>query len=128
MQAGGITNNLKVNIYITLSEISTKKTMTWNCYVVDSANGRYVITLCRDLLSDLGLNLKFSGQIIEGYDGPFKGSKATMVDLGAYKFKYLNTGKITSRELFINSYAEEIHQSEQVHTSTERLRVILNSR
>ena len=40
-----------------------------------------------------------------------------MFDLGMYNFKYVNTGKITTKELFISTYAEEIQILEQVHTS-----------
>ena len=58
--------------------------------------GRYAMILGRDLLTTLGLNLKFSDHVIKPYDGTFKGSTAPMVDLGMYEFKYLNTGKITS--------------------------------
>ena len=35
-----------------------------------------------------------------------KRSTATMVDLGMQKFKYLNTGKITPEESFMNAYTE----------------------
>ena len=34
-----------------------------------------------------------------------------MVDVGMYKYKGLNTGKITPEESFTNYYAEEIHES-----------------
>ena len=37
----------------------------------------------------------------------------------------LKKGKITPEELFINSYTEEIHESEKVRTSTRQLHVIL---
>ena len=50
-----------------------------------------------------------------------------MVDLGTYVFKYLNTGEITPQELFMNSYAEEIFESEKVHTSNKLLCVILDA-
>ena len=41
--------------------------------------GRYILT-------ELGLNLKFSEHVIEADDGPFKGSTTPMVDLVMYKF------------------------------------------
>ena len=69
--------------------------MTWNFHVDDSAKVRYNMTLCYDLLTALGLNLKFSDHIIEADNGPFKGLTAPMVDMGTYEFKYLITGKIT---------------------------------
>ena len=43
-----------------------------------------------------------------------------MVDLGTYEFKDLNTGKIKPEELFMNDYAEEINESEQVRNSTKK--------
>ena len=47
-----------------------------------------------------------------------------MVDLGTYTFKILNAGEITPEKTDINSYAEEINEPEQVHTSTKQLREI----
>ena len=48
-----------------------------------------------------------------------------MVDLGMYKFQDLETGKITNKESFMDSYAEEVYESEHVLTSIKKLRVIL---
>ena len=50
-----------------------------------------------NLLTLLGLNIKFSQHLIEAYDGAFKESTAPMVDLGTYEFNNLNTVKITSQ-------------------------------
>ena len=72
----------------------------------DSAKGRLYMVVDRDLLTALGLNLNFSGQVIEENDGPFNGSASPMADLGTYEFKYLNTRKITPEESFINSYSK----------------------
>ena len=58
--------------------------------------------LGRDLLTELGLNLKLSEHVIKLDDGPLKGSTAPMVDLGTYQFKYLNTGEFTPEESFMN--------------------------
>ena len=44
-----------------------------------------------------------------------------VIDLGTHKIKDLSIGKITSEEYFMNSYVEEIYESEQVHTSTNLL-------
>ena len=44
---------------------------TWNFNVDDSAKGRYNIILGRDLLTELGLNIKLSEHVIEADDGPF---------------------------------------------------------
>ena len=51
-----------------------------------------------------------------------------MVDLGTYKSKYLNTGKITPEESFMNVYAEEINKSEHVRTDTKRLPILLDAK
>ena len=48
-----------------------------------------------------------------------------MVDLVTYKFKYLNTGKITPKESFTNAYTGETNKLEQVCTSTKLLYAIL---
>ena len=80
-QASNITTNLKVKIYLTLPELSSKKIVTWNCPVDDSAEGRYDMILGRYLLTALGLNIEFYDDVI-GVDGiPLKGSMEPMVDM-----------------------------------------------
>ena len=111
-KVGNITTNLKVKIEFTSSELSAKKIVTWNFHVDDSSKGRYNIILGRDLLTLLGLNLKFSEHAIEADYGPLKGSSSPMVDLGMYELRNLNTGEITPEELFIKAYEEEIHEPE----------------
>ena len=61
----------------------------------DSAKGRYDMILGIHLLTELGLNIKFSEHVIKADDGHFKGSTTPMVDLGTHKFKDINTEKIT---------------------------------
>ena len=63
--------------------------VTWKCHLDDSTKGRYDLILRRGLLTELGLNFKFSEHIIEADDGPFKVYKTLMVDLGKYMFKIL---------------------------------------
>ena len=48
--------------------------------------------------------MKFSKHVIEADESPFTGNSASMVDLGSYVFKYLNTGKINPGGLFTDSY------------------------
>ena len=48
-----------------------------------------------------------------------------MVDLGTHKFKYLNTGKITPEESFMNAYTEDNDEQEKIHPDNKRVRVIL---
>ena len=55
--------------------------------------------LVQYILTELGLNLEFSENVIEADYGNFKGSTTPMVDLGTYLFKYLNTGEITPEEV-----------------------------
>ena len=62
--------------------------MTLNFHVDDSSKGRYYIILGRYLLTTLGLNIQNNYHVIGSYDGPFKESKAPMVDLGTYEFGY----------------------------------------
>ena len=64
-KVGKITTNLKVNIDFNLPELRATKIVTWNCNVDDSYKGRYDVILGRYLLSVLGLNLKFSYNVIE---------------------------------------------------------------
>ena len=82
----------------------------------------------RDIPTELVPNLKLSDHLIEADDGPFKGSKTPMIDLGMYEFKSLNKEKITPKELFTNDYVEEVYESEHVHTATKLLRVILDAK
>ena len=95
MQVGNIITNLKVKVDFNLPSLSATNVMTWKCHVDDSANGGYDMILGRYLLTELELNLKFSDHIIEADDISLKGSMATMVYLGTYVFKDLNTRTIT---------------------------------
>ena len=62
--------------------------------------------LGRDILMASVLNLKSSDNVIKSYDEIFKCSTAPMVDLSTYKFKDLETEKISPEVLFMNSYTE----------------------
>ena len=50
IQAGNITNNLKVKVDFTLPALRAKNVVVWNCHVGGSTKGRYDIILGRDLL------------------------------------------------------------------------------
>ena len=80
--------------------------MTGIFLVDDSSKVRHETILGRYLLTALELNLKLSHHVIKADDGTFKGYVATIFDLGAYIFKYLNIGNITREEFFTNAYAE----------------------
>ena len=124
-QAGNITNNIKVKIDFTLPALSPTNVVTWKCNVDESARGRYNIILGQDILSELGLNLKFSEHFIESDDGPFNGSTTPMIDLGTYIFRYLNTGQIKPEGSFTNAHVKESYESDHVFTATKRSRVML---
>ena len=81
-QAASITTNTKDKIDFTLPELSATNIVTWNLHVDESAKGRYDMILGRYLLTNLGLNLKFSYHFIEADNGPFKGSTSPIFDLG----------------------------------------------
>ena len=106
-QAGNITTNLKVEIYFTLPALSPTNVVMCKCHVDEYAKGRYDMILAQDLISELGLNLKFSEHVIESDGGPFNRSTTPMVDLGTYIFKYLNTGEIKPEESFTNAHVKE---------------------
>ena len=93
-QAGNITTNLKVKVYLTLPVLRSMNGMMWKCHMDDSSKGWYNMILGLYLLTELLLNLKFSEYVIEADDEHFKGSTTPMVDLGTYDFKDLNTVKI----------------------------------
>ena len=59
-QAGNITTNHEVKVYFTLPALSVTNVMTWKCHLDDSTKGRCYMILEKDLLTELGLNLKLS--------------------------------------------------------------------
>ena len=56
------------------------------------------------------ITFKLSEHVVKEDGGPFKESTEPMVDLGMHKFKYLNTGKLTPEESFMNSYTEDNYE------------------
>ena len=63
--------------------------MTRKCHIDEPTNGRYNMILGRDLITALGMDLKFSENVMNGGEGPYKGCSASMVDVNNYKFKFL---------------------------------------
>ena len=61
----------KVNIEFFLPEYTAIETVTWKCHVVDSTKCIYDMIVGRDLLTALGLDLKFSDSIIVGGKGSY---------------------------------------------------------
>ena len=57
-QAGNITTNINVKVYFTLPALSATNIMTWKFPVDDSYKGRYNMILGKNILTEIGLNLK----------------------------------------------------------------------
>ena len=81
--------------------------MTWKCHVDESTTGRYNMILGRDLLTALGLDLKFSGNVICGGEGPYEGCSAPIVDVNSYIFNIAMSKTVKPEESFINTYVNE---------------------
>ena len=88
-QAGKFMTSKKVNIDFCILEFSATKIVTWKCHVDESTNGRYEMILVIYLLTALGLDLKFSYNVIIGGEGPYKGCSAPMADVSNYNFTYI---------------------------------------
>ena len=77
--------------------------------------------LGRDILNALGLDLRFSENIIIGGDRPYKGCSAPMVDLSNYKFKSLTKKIVKPEESFINLYVGDCFKSKSTISSTHSI-------
>ena len=73
----------------------------------ESTTGRYAMILGIDLLTEMGLDLKFYGNVIIVGNGPYGGCSSPMVDASNYNFTYLTNKTVKLKESFINVYAEE---------------------
>ena len=124
-QAVNITTNHNIKVDFTLPILNATNAVTWKLHVDELAKCGYDMILEQDILTELGLNLKLSENIIKADGVTFKGYTAPMVDLGTYTFKYLNTVKITPEESFTNTYTENLYDSEHVCTAKKLLLVIL---
>ena len=118
----------KVNVELCLPEFGATKIVTWKCHIVKSINSRYNMILGIDLLAALGLDLKFSQNIIlRGY-GPFKGWSLHLVDLSKYDFKLLSDNKVKPKESFINTYVNKCLESNITMSLTCRTHRILDAK
>ena len=86
-----------MNVDFCLPEFSATKIVPWKCRVDNFTNIRYNMILGRDLINALGLDIKFSGNIVIGGKGSYKGCSASMVDFSNDDFKCL-TCKIVEPE------------------------------
>ena len=69
-QSGKFTTQKKASIEFCLPEFSVTMIVTWECHVNESTIGIYNVILGRDLLTGLGLDIKFSENVIIGVEGP----------------------------------------------------------
>ena len=82
--------------------------------------------LGRDLPTALGLDLKFSGNIIIGGHRQYERCSAPIVDLTNYGFKTLTDKIIKPEESFINLYVEECLKSKSKISFRHIMRRILD--
>ena len=80
--------------------------------------------LGRDLLTDLGLDIKFSGCFIVGGKGPYEGCLVTMVDVSNYDYAPLTDKIVKPKEYFLNLYVNECFESENMISPTRRMWII----
>ena len=94
-------------------------------HVNGSPSGRYDIIIGRDLLTNLGIDIKFSN-IIEFSEGPYQGYKSPMLILDDYKFKPVKINIRSSLDdLFLDAYINECHESEPIRAAAKTVRTIL---
>ena len=110
---------MKVKIDFTLPRFSATEILTWEFHVDEYDKGRYDMILSIYLLTSLVLNIENYEHIIESGEGHLKGSTSTMIDLGTYNIKDLNTGKNTPEEYFTNDRVDELYELEKFRTSTK---------
>ena len=72
-QARKFTTSKKVNIDLCLPDFNATKIITWKLHVKESTNSIYNITLSKDLLIALELDINFSEDVIIGGEGPYEG-------------------------------------------------------
>ena len=80
-KSGNFMTLKKMNVDFCLLEFSATKIVTWKCHLDEPTNGRYGMILGRDLLTALGMDLKFSDTSIICGEGPHEGCFALMVEL-----------------------------------------------
>ena len=125
-QAGKFTTSKKVDVYFCLPEFSATKIVSLKFQVDNQTNSRYYMIIVRYLINSLGLDFKFSENIIIGGDGPYQGCSAPMVDLSNYEVKSLTDKMVKPEESFANSYVNKCLESEITIRSTLRMCRILD--
>ena len=127
-QAGKFTTSKKENVDFCLPGFSATIIVTWKCHIDESTNGRYEMILGRDLLTALGLDIKFSDNVLSGREGPHEGCSAPMVDVSNYDLNIITAKIVRPEESFINSYVNECLKSESAIIATRRMCRILDAK
>ena len=86
------------------------------------------MTLGRDLRNALGIDIKFSENIIMGGDVTYEGFLTPMIELRKYDFKPLPEKIVKPEKYFINSYVNKCLEFEGTIRSTRRIRSILDAK
>ena len=84
--------------------------------------------LGRDLLNDLGLDLKFYERTIIVGGGPYEGWSAPMVDSGNSDFTSLTYKIVKREEYFTNLFIDKLLESDSAISSTRRIPRILDDK
>ena len=81
-----------------------------------------------DLLTALGLYIKFSDNFIIGGEGEYEGLSAPMFDVSNYDFKSITDKTVKPEESFVNSYVDKCLESDSAINSTRSMRRILDAK
>ena len=85
--------------------------VTYKCHVYDSAKGRYNMILRRDLLTNLGLEPKFSVFIVVGVKRLYEVYLAPTVDIRSCYYESLTNKNVKQEESFLDLYVDECFES-----------------
>ena len=97
-----------------------------DCHVDDYNKGRFDMIMDRDILTWLSLKkFKFSEKIIEADDGPLERVNSTHGWFGYIYIERVHYRSITPEVYVVNTYIEEVYESEHVLTYTKLLNTIL---
>ena len=89
--------------------------------------GSYSMVLVRDLLTAMGLDLKFSKNIVIGGNGPHERCSTPMVDVSNYDFEPLTEKFVKPEEYFLNKYFEKCLGSDITIISMHIMRRIIDT-
>ena len=84
--------------------------------------------LGRDLITALGLDLKYSENLIIGGAGPYELCLAPMADLSNYGFKSLAENIVKPEQSFIDSYVDKFLEFENSIHSMRKMHRILDAK